>query len=352
MDPQAQFCPNPHCPTRGQTARGNIKVHSYRERRYRCTTCKKTFAATTGTPLYRLHKDPALFVRVVTLLAYGCPTQAIVAAFGLDERTVAAWQDKAGRHAQGVHLHFLGTSPVDLQHVQADEIYGKTVGGRCWLAMAIAVPYRLWLGGVVSPVRDLRLIQRLVALVRLAWRPGRALLIGVDGLASYVTAFWHAFREEVRTGRRGRPPYHWPRGVLLGQVIKRHSGRRLVGVVRRVVRGSLGRIGRVLKRTGTGRQINTSDIERLNATFRSRLAALVRRGRGLAHKVETLELGMYLVGCIYNFCTGHRSLREAVTGGGKTKWQERTPAMAAHWTDHVWSVQELLSFKPPSLVHG
>jgi hypothetical protein len=140
--------------------------------------------------------------------------------------------------------------------------------------------------------------------------------------------------------------------VLLGQVIKRHSGRRLVGVVRRVVWGCLGRIGQMLKRTGTGRQINTSDIERLNATFRSRLAALVRRGRGSAHKVETLELGMYLVGCVYNFCTGHRSPREAVTGGGKTEWQERTPAMAAHWTDHVWSVQELLSFKPPSLVHG
>ena len=352
MDPQAQFCPNPHCPARGQTAQGNILVHSYSERRYRCTTCKKTFAATTGTPFYRLHKDPALFVSVVTLLAYGCPTQAIVAAFGLDERTVADWQDKAGRHAQGVHLHFLSTSPLDLEHVQADEIYGKTVGGRCWLAMALAVPYRLWLGGVVSPVRDLQLIQRLVALVRLVWKSGRALLICVDGLASYVTAFWQAFRVKVSTGQRGRPPYRLPRGVLLGQVIKRHSGRRLVEVLRRAVWGGLGRIGRVLQRTETGRQINTSYSERLNATSRSRLTALVRRGRGLAHKVETLELGMYLVGCSYNSCTRHRSLRKAVAGGGKIKWQERTPAMAAHWTDYVWSVQELLSFKPPSLVHG
>jgi transposase-like protein len=351
MDPQAQFCPNPLCPARGQTAQGHIKVHSYAERRYRCTTCKKTFAASTGTPFYRLHKEPALFVWVVTLLAYGCPTQAIVAAFGLDERTVGAWQDKAGGHAQGVHHHFLSTSPVDLQHVQADEIYGKTVGGRCWLAMALAVPSRLWLGGVVSPIRDLQLIQRLVALVRLAWMPGRALLICVDGLASYVTAFWQAFRAKAYTGRRGRPPYRLPAGVLLGQVIKKHSGRRLVEVVRRVVWGSLGRIGRVLQRTKSGHQINTSYIERLNATFRSRLASLVRRGRGLAHKVETLELGMYLVGCIYNFCTEHRSLRMAVAAG-KTKWQERTPAMAASWTDHVWSVQELLSFKPPSLIHG
>jgi hypothetical protein len=213
------------------------------------------------------------------------------------------------------------------------------------------VPYRLWPGGVVSPVRDLHLIQHLVDLVRLAWPPGRTLLICVDGLASHVTAFRRAFREKVPTGRRGRPPYRLPRGVLPGQVVKNHSGRRLVEVTRRAVWGSIGRIGRVWKRTGTGRQINTSYIERINATFRSRLASLVRRGRGLAHKVETLDLGVYLVGCVYNLCTEHRSLRIPVTGGG-TKWQGRTPAMAAGWTDRVWSVRELLSFRPPMSFHG
>jgi transposase-like protein len=216
MDPQAQFCPNPRCPSRGQTARGKIQVHSHRERRYRCTTCGQTFAASTGTPAYRLHKDPGLYIRVVTLLAYGCPTQAIVAAFDLDQRKVADWQDKAGGHAQAVHRHFLGTCPLDLQHVQADEIYGQTVGGRCWLAMAIAVPSRLRLGGVVSPVRDPRLIPRRVDLVRLARAPGRMPRIGVDGLAGDVTASWHAARAKVHTGRRGRPPYHWPRGPCRG----------------------------------------------------------------------------------------------------------------------------------------
>jgi len=349
MDPQGQFCPNPDCPSSGLLGQGNIKVHSHKERRFRCAACKKTFAATKGTPLYRLHKEASLFVCVVALLAHGCPTQAVVAAFGLDERTVASWQARAGGHARDVHRHFLDTREVDLRHVQADEICGKTQGGRCWLAMAMAVPTRLWLGGVVSPVRDLRLIQRLADLVRLAWRPGKALLICVDGLASYVTAFWRAFREKVYTGRRGRPPYRLPAGLLLGQVIKKYSGRCLVGVLRRAVWGSARRIKGVLKRTGTGGQINTSYIERLNATFRARLAGLVRRGRGLAHKAEVLEEGMYLVGCAYNFCRVHRSLRLWDEWGQR---QERTPAMAAAWTDHVWPLQELLRFKVPAVLHG
>ena len=95
MDPHAQFCPNPDCPARGQVGQGNIRVHSQQERRYRCLTCGRTFAATTGTPFFRLKTATDLVTTVLTLLCYGCPLQAIVAAFGLDERTVAAWQARA-----------------------------------------------------------------------------------------------------------------------------------------------------------------------------------------------------------------------------------------------------------------
>ena len=39
-----------------------------------------------------------LIVIVVIGLSYGCPVQAIVHASGLDERTVAEWQKRAGKH--------------------------------------------------------------------------------------------------------------------------------------------------------------------------------------------------------------------------------------------------------------
>ena len=80
MDPQAQFCHNPDCPARGQRGLGNIHVHSRMERRYRCSACDRTFAATHGTPLYRLKKPTELVIIVLTLLSHGCPLQAIVAS--------------------------------------------------------------------------------------------------------------------------------------------------------------------------------------------------------------------------------------------------------------------------------
>jgi hypothetical protein len=343
MDPQGVFCANPDCADRGVTGKGNIKVHSRKERRFRCTSCGKTFAASKGTPFYRLHKDPSLFLTVLALLTHGCPLPAVVAAFGLDERTVASWQAKAGSHCQAVGEHFLRGRPPDLRHVQADELYAKRQGGRSWVAMAMAVPSRLWLGGVVGPVRNMALIQKLVDVVRLAWRPGAALLVCVDGLACYVTAFWRAFREKVYTGKRGRPPYRLAEGIWLAQVIKSYSGRRLSGVVRRVRWGSEEQVVGQLAKTATGQQINTSYIERLNATFRACLAGLTRRGRRLVKDEGALSKGMYLVGCVYNFCKAHRSLRLQQERG--KKWLHRTPAMAAGWAVRVWSIRDLLSFR-------
>jgi translation elongation factor EF-4 len=48
---------------------------------------------------------------VVTLLAYGCPVQAIVIVFGLDERTVLSWQSRSGKHCQQVHEHLVEQPP-------------------------------------------------------------------------------------------------------------------------------------------------------------------------------------------------------------------------------------------------
>ena len=67
MDPQEQFCHNPACADRGQSGRGNIRIHSRQEQRYRCSSCGRTFAATTGTLFYGLRTAPEGVTRVVDL---------------------------------------------------------------------------------------------------------------------------------------------------------------------------------------------------------------------------------------------------------------------------------------------
>jgi hypothetical protein len=199
--------------------------------------------------------------------------------------------------------------------------------------MAMAVPSRLWLGGMIRPRRDLTLILTVVRMVRRAAR-GLAFLVCVDGLASYVTAFARVFRDPIRTGRAGRPRRAPTAGLLLGQVIKHRTGRHLVDVTRRVLRGPAAAIIAVLQATGTGTGINTTSIERLNATFRGALSPLARRGRAITRGAEALTAGIHLVGCAPNCCGAHDSLRVAAGTGQRRTWQERTPAMAARLTDH------------------
>ena len=96
MNPHERWCHNRRCRAYGRPGEGHIVIHSQKERRYQCKRCRRTFSETTDTAFYRMHKPKWLVLAVVTLLAYGCPVQAIVAAFGIDERTVARWQRESG----------------------------------------------------------------------------------------------------------------------------------------------------------------------------------------------------------------------------------------------------------------
>jgi transposase-like protein len=337
MDPATVFCPNLACPARGQSGQGNIGIHSRQDKRFLCTVCRKTFRATKGTALYRLRTSAETVSLGVTLLAHGCPPQAIVAAFGFDERTVARWMGRGGVQGQAVQQHLV-EHPRDLGQVQADEIRVKTQGGIVWMARAMMVATRLWLAGEVSEHRDRPLIRRLSTRVRRCALP-RPLLFCTDGLCTYIRAIRETLRDPVRTGTHGRPRLRLWRHVCIAQVVQRYAQRRVVEVERRIVVGTPRRVETLRRRAQGDGVINTAYIERLNATFRERLASLTRRGRALARCTLTLQHGMYLIGTVYNFCTPHASLAHA---GGKP-----TPAMAAGITAHCWSVHELLSYHVP-----
>ena len=344
MNSTTVFCPNLACPARGQTGQGNIGIHSRQAKRFICTQCHKTFTTTKGTAFYRLRTSTETVTRVVTLMAHGCPLQAIVVAFGVDERTVAAWLQRAGVQGQAVQEHGV-ERPHALGQVQADEIRVKKQGGVVWMALAMMVSTRLWLAGEVSEQRDMTLIRCLIERVR-ACALRRPMLFCTDGLCSYIRAIRETCRDPVYAGALGRPRLCPWRHICIAQVVKRYVQRRVVEVERRIMAGTPVRVETLRRRSQGDGVINTAYIERLNATFRERLASLTRRGRALARCTPTLRHGMYLIGTVYNFCTYHASLCLASPGAGRRSVQ-RTPAMAAGITDHCWTIQELLSFHVP-----
>lgn len=152
-----------------------------------------------------LRKPTELSILVVTLLASGCPVQALVQAFGLDERTVADGRDRAGQHGQQVHVAIVEQGKLDVVHVQADEI---RVTGRnmiAWMGLAMMVSTRLWVAGVVQVSRDKRLADTLLQQVRRTALLLCPLLVLTDGWSAYPGSRRRAFREKVKAAPgRGR----------------------------------------------------------------------------------------------------------------------------------------------------
>jgi hypothetical protein len=238
---------------------GNIGIHAQKEQRFICHACHKTFSTRKGTVFDRLRTSAETVVLVVTWLAHGCPLQAIVAAFGFDERTVAAGWARSGRQGQAVQ-EFLVERPRDLGQVQADELRVKKQGGIVWMALAMMVKTRLWLGGEVSEQRDMALIRRLIERVRrcAAQRP---LLCCTDGLCAYIRAIRETFRDPARTGKGGRPRLRPWRHVLIAQVVKRYERRRVVETERRIVDGTPARVETLRRRSPGDGVINTAYME-------------------------------------------------------------------------------------------
>lgn len=195
-----------------------------------------------------LRKPTELIVIVVTLLAYGCPIQVIVHAFGLDERTVEspARSSRKARSTRASSPH--PTRAMGCQHVQIDEMRVKGRGMIVGMGLALLVSTRLWLAGVVSVHRDRRLADRLLQQVQACCQPRHSILVCTDGWSAYPGSMRRAFREKVkRTAGWGRACLQvWPQ-VCIATVIKRTEKKRVVEVLRAMTLGTLEQVNKLLQ---------------------------------------------------------------------------------------------------------
>jgi hypothetical protein len=218
--------------------------------------------------------------------------------------------------------------------------------GDCWDHTALDAESRLVLSvvpGRQSPGHTLLLVEDVYR--RTA---GRSLaLLSSDENPAYAEAILAVYGQEVqppRRGKRGRQPQPVqvpPPGLTYATVHKTREKNRVVKVETRVVYGSEQAVGAALAGSSVSTTVNTAFVERHNGTDRNRNARKGRKTCCFSKDWEVHEAMTYFTMYSYNFCWPVRTLRE---GSRRKGYRQRTPAMAAGLADHIWTLEEWLSF--------
>ena len=365
-----QPCPNPECTHYRRMQQGNVSAiatyltQSGKRRIFRCRTCATHFAETRETVFFDLRTSEDKVMMALKMLLVRVDLTGISFVLGVTEETVLAWLQRAAHQAEEINRHLLRELPVS--QVQLDEMWnfiarkhacetdpaGESLpegeDGRQWVWISFAPEFRLIIAAVVGP-RTLDTAKEVVAATK-------ARVAGIpaffsDGFTCYLAALiaaFHVVTTFARTGKRGRPrkPRCAPHPDLVyGQLVKQKKQGRLLTLSTRVVLGAE-------RLTHLGCTISTALVERVNLTLRQALAPLARKTSSFCKDRERMRQRVIFFQAFYNVARPHMSVRQPLPLHERTRhgaicprWRERTPAMAAGVTDHVWTFRELLTAK-------
>jgi IS1 family transposase len=171
-------------------------------------------------------------------------------------------------------------------------------------------------------------------------------LMTSDEYPAYKAAIYEAYaeaREQPRTGRPGRPPQPvkvLPKKLKYATVHKERQDGRVVKVTTRVVFGTLKAVLAALAVSLVSVVVNLAFVERHKGSDRNRNRRKVRKTCCFSKDWGVHEAMTYFTMYSYNFCWPVRTLRQ---GSRRKGYRQRTPAMAAGLTDHIWTLEEWLS---------
>jgi transposase-like protein len=366
-------CPNPACAHYRRMQQGNVRALATdrtprgQRRLLRCHTCETPFSETRETVFFDLCTSEDKIMMALKMLLVHVDLAGLSVVLGVTAETVLGWRKRAAHHADAVNRSLLRALPVTQVQLDAmgnfrerkqacetdaaGESGPDSEEGRQGVWISFAPALRLMLAAIVGP-RTRDPAQEVVAATkaRVAGIPACLSDGFTCSLAALIAAF-HVVTTFARTGTRGRPrtPRCEPHPALVyGPLVQQKKQGKLLTRSTRVVLGAD-------RLTQLGLTLSTALVERVNVTLRQALAPLVRKTSSFCKDRKRMRQRVVLFQGFYNMARPPMSLRQPLPphertrrGAMQPRWRERTPAMAAGLTDHVWTFRELLTatFEP------
>jgi IS1 family transposase len=313
----------------------------------------------TDTAFHHTHLDEKLFATIARCLTEGVGVRATARITNVDKKTILRVLRRAAKHADKISRTLLQNLVVS--ECQLDEMWsfiGKKeahlepieklegILGDAWIWIAFDSAHKIVLTHVIGKRTEPHAVSLLHRLKRLTARIPD--LFTSDQLDQYTQALLKVYGNSVVPPRKpgpGRPPNPRlipPKELLYAQVVKQYKGNRLVGITRKVVFGDPQKIQKVLQRSEVSQTINTSFVERNNATIRHMDARCTRKSYRFSKCRKNHERQFELCLTYYHLCQPHKALT-------KRYGRPATPFMSAGLTDHVWTMEELLGTRADML---
>jgi IS1 family transposase len=283
-------------------------------------------------------------------LREGCGVRGTGRLVKVSTNTVTRYARLAGRHAEKLHDELVAVSPTT-REVQLDEKWafvgkkeahcdaGEKTSGDNWDHTAIDPESRLLLV-IVPGKRTGKQCRKVLEDVKKRTNGRTDLLITSDEHAPYKTAIKRTYATETLQPD-GLRQQTMPKELCYATVNKTREGGRVVSVAKTLVYGTVAFLLLYLWQSIVSHTINTSFVERHNSTDRNQNARKGRKTMRFSKDWDMHNAMTFFVAYSYNFCWPVRTLRTKNDSGG---WKQRTPAMAAGLSEHVWSTFEWISY--------
>ncbi len=249
--------------------------------------------------------------------------------------------------------------PPQTREVQLDEKWSfverkeKNAAGlpdeRCgdnWDHVAYDPEHRLVLS-VVNGKRSALHVRQALSDVKRIMGGRTPSLITTDEYRAYPEEILRAYGRRIEVPRRfpyGRAPAPRlvpPPDLVYATVHKTRENGTVVKVEPRLRFGTPEQLAAALSSSAVSRQVNTSFVERHNGTDRHRNSRKVRKTYRFSKDWDVHNAATSFSMYAYNFCWPVRSLHVKGPDGRRV---ERTPAMAAGLSDHIWTIREWASY--------
>jgi IS1 family transposase len=217
---------------------------------------------------------------------------------------------------------------------------GEDRCGDCWDHVALDGQSRLVLSVVAGKRTEANACQVVHELRERT--DGRPLnLITTDEYPAYATALAAVYAEPAPQGATTPPTERLPPWLVYATVHKTRENNQVVQVEARLVFGTLVSLAAALVWAVLG-CVSTVFVERSNGTDRGRNSRKARKTYRFSKDWEVHRAMTFFTLYSGNFCWAVRTLREEVVP--RKRYRQRTAAMVAGLTDHVWTLKEWLLF--------